>query len=275
MNKKVVLITGASSGIGQATAKHFKKEGYTVYGTARRKDKMEKELGPLGIYSLYMDLSKEETIVDCVNTIIEKEGQIDVLINNAVYACFGSLEESPIEVARMHYEVNLLGMGRLNQLVIPHMRKHKYGKIVNISSGAGKVAGPFNGWYASTKFAIECLSDTMRIELKHFGIDTIIIIPGAIKTPIARDIKDTVLDISGNGIYAKSAEKFSNSVKEFYEKGSPPELIADTILKAIKAKNPKARYAAGHSAKRFLRMRRFLSDRMLDRMVSNWFFKTE
>ena len=275
MNKKVVLITGASSGIGQVTAKHLKKEGYTVYGAARRKDKMERELGSLDIHCLYLDLTKDETIVDCVNTIIEKEGRIDVLINNAVYANFGSLEESPTEVVRMHYEVNILGMGRLNQLVIPHMRKHKFGKIVNLSSGAGKVAGPFNGWYASTKFAIECLSDTMRIELKHFGIDTIIIIPGAIKTPIARALHDTVLDISGKGIYAESAKKFSNSIKEFYEKGSPPELMADTILKAIKSKNPKARYAAGHSAKKFLRMRRFLSDRMLDRMVSNWFFKTK
>lgn len=275
MEKKVVLITGASSGIGEVTAKWLKKEGYTVYAAARRKDKMEKELGPFGIHCLYMDLTVDETIVICVNTIIEKEGKIDILINNAVYAYFGSLEESPIEVARMHYEVNILGMGRLNQLVIPHMRKHKFGKIVNLSSGAGKVAGPFNGWYASTKFAIECLSDTMRIELKHFGIDTIIIIPGAIKTPIARELQDTVLDISGKGVYAESANKFSQSVKDFYNKGSEPELMAKTISKAIKAKNPKARYAAGYYAKRFLFIRKILSDRMLDKMVSRWFFKSE
>ncbi len=272
MEKKVVLITGASSGIGEVTAKWLKKEGYTVYGAARRKDKMEKELGPYGIYCLYMDLTVDETIVNCVNTIIEKEGKIDVLINNAVYANFGSLEESPIEVARMHYEVNILGMGRLNQLVIPHMRKHKFGKIVNLSSGAGKVAGPFNGWYASTKFAIECLSDTMAYRTETFWNRHYHNYSRCNKNSNVRGGRTFTPFSFRKWIYGKPANKLADTMRKLDNIATPPKDIAYLITKAIQAKKPKTRYVIGKRAKTFLFFRKFLSDRFFDEVILREFF---
>ena len=146
---KVVLVTGASSGIGAMTAKSLAQAGFTVYGAARRVDKME-ELKKVGIRPISLDLTKEESMLKCVETIYNEVGRIDILINNAGYGFYGAIEDVAMEEAKRQFEVNLFGMARLIQLVTPKMRENHYGKIVNVSSMGGKIWTKFGGWYHAT-----------------------------------------------------------------------------------------------------------------------------
>ena len=152
MNKKVALITGASSGIGESAAILLHNAGFKVYGAARRLEKM-KSLEEQGISTISLDITDEDSILNCVNTILEKEGSIDVLVNNAGYGSYGAVEDVPMEEARRQFDVNIFGLARLTQLVLPKMREHSYGKIVNISSMGGKIYTPFGAWYHATKHA--------------------------------------------------------------------------------------------------------------------------
>lgn len=269
--KKVVLITGASSGVGRATAKSLNKEGYTVYAAARRIEKMKEDLSEEGITVLYLDLTVDTTITNCIKSVLEKEGKIDILINNSGRADFGTMEESSIEIAKAQYEVNVFGLARISQLVLPSMRKNGSGKIVNISSIGGKIVTPLGGWYQSTKFAVEAISDATRMEVKQFGIDVIIIEPGAIKTPIASDLGESVRTISGNGAYKKFALKVADSLDNIFENASSPELIAKTILEAIEAKKPKIRYSAGKKSNTYLLAKKLLSDKFFEKMLMREF----
>lgn len=179
--KKVILLTGASSGIGYQTAEILAKEGHVVYGAARRTEKME-TLKQFGVKPIYLDVTDEESIKSAIDTIIVNEGCIDVLINNAGYGSYGAIEDVEINEAKMQFEVNLFGLARLVQLVLPHMRKQKSGRIINISSMGGRLTSYFGGWYHATKYALEAFSDALRMEVADFGIDASLIEPGGIKT---------------------------------------------------------------------------------------------
>jgi len=179
--KKVILLTGASSGIGYQTAEILAKEGHVVYGAARRTEKME-TLKQFGVKPIYLDVTDEESIKSAIDTIIVNEGCIDVLINNAGYGSYGAIEDVEINEAKMQFEVNLFGLARLVQLVLPHMRKQKSGRIINISSMGGRLTSYFGGWYHATKYALEAFSDALRMEVADFGIDVSLIEPGGIKT---------------------------------------------------------------------------------------------
>ena len=168
--KKVALVTGASAGIGKATALRLKEAGYIVCCAARRIETM-KELENKGIHILKLDVSNNESIESCINEIITKYGRLDILVNNAGYGSYGALEDVPLKEARYQFEVNIFGLARLTQLALPFMRKHNFGKIVNVSSIGGKVWEPISCWYKASKFALEGLSDCLRIEVKEFGID--------------------------------------------------------------------------------------------------------
>ena len=268
MSKKVVLITGASSGIGKDTALVLKNMGYTVYGAARRMDKM-KDIEKKGISILPLDVTDEESMVNCVDSILKKEGRIDVLVNNAGYGSYGAVEDVPIDEARKQLEVNLFGLARMTQLVLPTMRKQHAGKIVNISSMAGKISTPLGAWYHATKYALEGLSDCLRMETKPFGIDVILIEPGAIKTNWGAIAADHLREVSAKGAYAKQANRVGNYLREAYtsDKISKPELISTTIAKAINAKKPKTRYLVGYGAKLSVFSKRILSDRAFDRLI--------
>lgn len=268
MSKKVVLITGASSGIGRETALLLKDMGYTVYGAARGVDKM-KDLEKRGISILPLDVTKEESMVNCVNRILKKEGRIDVLVNNAGYGFYGAVEDVPIDEARRQLEVNLFGLARMTQLVLPAMRKHHTGKIVNISSMAGKISTPFGAWYHATKYALEGLSDCLRMETKPFGIDVILIEPGAIKTNWGSIAADNLAEVSAKGAYAKQANHVVNYLRRLYssDKISKPEIISKTIAKAIIVKNPKTRYLVGYGAKLSVFSKRVLPDRAFDKLI--------
>ena len=264
--KKVAIITGASSGMGKSTALNLHNQGYKVYGMARRTEKM-KDLEEKGIGVVPLDLTKDESIVDAINAVLEKEGRIDVLLNNAGYGSYGSVEEVPIEEAKRQFEVNIFGLARITQLVIPTMRKQKSGRIVNISSMGGKIYTPFGAWYHATKFALEGWSDCLRIELKGFGIDVVIVEPGGIQTEWGDIAMDGLKKVSGEGPYAAMANKMIAGSDKNKNKLTPVDVLGKEIAKAASEKNPKTRYLKGYLAKPLVSMRKWLSDKTFDKMI--------
>ena len=264
--KKVALITGASSGIGKETAKLLVQEGYTVYRAARRVDKMA-DLKEVGVKLLAMDVTNDESMIAGVNEILSTENRIDVLINNAGYGSYGALEDVPISEAKYQFEVNIFGLARLTQLITPMMRKQGSGKIINISSIGGSLGEPHGAWYHATKYAVEGLSDSLRMELKQFGIDVVIIKPGAILTKWNQIARENLIKVSGNTDYKVLAHKHAKMLENADKQGSQPIVVAKTIVKATLAKNPKTRYATGGGAKIILFIRKILSDRMFDKLI--------
>ena len=267
--KKVVLITGASAGMGKETAKLLVQNGYRVYGAARRVEKMD-DIKKIGVKPIYMDITEDETVVSSVNQILaETNGRIDVLINSAGFGSHGAIEDVPIKDAKYQLEVNVFGAMRLIQLVLPSMRENKFGKIVNVSSVGGKLAGPLGGWYHASKFALEGLSDSLRNEVRPFGIDVILIEPGAIKSEWSNIAYDNLIKTSGKGAYKDMASKFANVIKNSDDKSSDPIVIAKLIKKTIESKNPKARYAKGHLAKPILCVKKITSDKLMDKILAS------
>ncbi len=271
MTNKTVLITGASSGIGKETAKTLVGQGYTVYTAARRVEKME-DLRDLGCVPLRMDITREEDIKSVVERIRSDKGGVDILINNAGFGTQGSIEETSLEDARYQFDVNLFGLARLTQLVLPYMRGNRFGKIINISSVGGKIYVPLGGWYHATKHALEGWSDCLRTEVQQFGIDVVIIEPGAIGTEFNDVFVGPMLELSGDGPYKDLARGIANYARDIEQRpngSSPPSVIAATIDKALKARRPRTRYAAGKLAKPILFARRWASDRMFDRLIGS------
>lgn len=268
---KTVLITGASSGIGKETALELRKYGFTVYAAARRIDKM-RELEEQGIHPISLDLTEESSMVNCVETIIKKENSIDILVNCAGYGSYGAIEDVSMEEAQRQFQVNIFGLARMIQLVLPGMRKNNYGKIVNISSMGGKIWTKFGGWYHSTKFAVEGLSDCLRLEVKPFGIDVIVVEPGGIKTDWGIIAANHLKEVSKGGAYEESANKTSKGMMRNYSGNylSKPELIAKTICKSVRAKKPKTRYLVGFMAKPMVFTKRILGDRIYDKIIENF-----
>lgn len=263
---KVALVTGASSGIGRETALLLAQKGYTVYAAARRVEKMQ-DLKAAGIKLLSMDVTSEESMVKGVNEILQTEKRFDVLVNNAGYGSYGALEDVPLSEARYQFEVNIFGLARLTQLVLPTMRQQRSGKIINVSSVGGKFGEPHGVWYHATKYAVEGLSDSLRLELKQFGIDVVIIEPGAIITEWAGIARENLLKTSGKGPYKNLAEKHANLLARADKMGDKPIVVARTIVKAAESRHPKTRYATGGGAGPILFLRRVLSDRMMDGLL--------
>ncbi|QES88331.1 oxidoreductase [Rhizosphaericola mali] len=263
---KTVLITGASAGIGKATAIYLAQNGYNVYGAARRIEKMQ-ELKALGIKTISLDVTKDESLVGCVEQILKETARIDILINNAGSGYYGALEDMPISDAKYQLEVNIFGVARLIQLVLPTMRKNNYGKIVNISSVGGKITLPMGVWYHASKFAIEGLSDALRKEVKSFGIDVIVIEPGGTKSEITGLGAEYMLSVSGNTAYNTLAKGVANMYAKVEKDAADPIVIAKLIKQGIEANNPKTRYVGASGAKIMLFFRKILSDKFLDKMI--------
>ena len=263
---KVALVTGASAGIGKAIAIALLQQGYVVYGAARRVARMQ-ELEQPGMHLLAMDITQDTSVVTGINRILEEQGRIDVLVNNAGFGLYGAIEDVNMEDARYQMEVNVIGLARLTQLVIPAMRQQHSGKIVNITSVAGKVVSPFGGWYHASKFAVEALSDALRLEVQPFGIDVIVIEPGGIQSEWNGIAMDNLKRTSGQGVYAGVVTRVKAAWERFNEKSAAPEVIAGVVLKAISAVKPKTRYHAGYLAGFMLMGRKLLTDRQLDRIL--------
>ena len=248
-SNKVILLTGASSGIGYDTAVALAQQGHKVYAAARRVDRME-PLRQYGIVPLKMDVTDEASMQKGVKALLDAEGRIDVLINNAGYGYFGAVENVPMDDARNQLEVNVFGLARLCQLVLPTMRAQHSGRIINTASVAGRAVFYYGGWYHVSKYAVESLSDALRMELKPFGIDVVIIEPGAIKTNWGIIAADHLTETSKGTAYEETGTMMANNLRNMYLSNmiSDPAVVRKAIVRAVNARRPCARYRIGRMA---------------------------
>ena len=264
---KTALVTGASAGIGAAIAERLLKDGYRVYAGARRVERMA-GLAAAGAVTLALDVTDDASMVAAVDRITSEAGRINVLVNNAGYGSYGSLEEVPLSEGRRQFDVNLFGLARLSQLVLPAMRAQKSGAIVNISSIGGKIYEPFGAWYHASKFAVEGLSDSLRLELEPFGIRVVVIEPGAIRSEWNGIARDNLLQHSGSGPYKAYAQAHARLLgNDTSSMVSPPEAVARIVSRALKARRPRTCYAAAGGAGPILLLRKLLPDRLFDRAL--------
>ena len=270
MNKRVILLTGASSGIGYETAEFLAKQGHIVYGAARRVDQME-PLKAFGVKPLRLDVTSEESINEAVETLIKAEGRIDVLVNNAGYGSYGAIEDVSIEEARKQFDVNIFGVAMLTKKVLPYMRSQHSGTIINVASIGGRLTTYFGAWYHATKYALEAFSDALRMETKGFGIQVSIIEPGGIKTPWGFIAADHLAESAKGGAYEAEATKTAEGIRKQYTGNmmSKPVVIAKAISRAVNSRRPKTRYTVGFMAKPLVWLHSWLPTRWFDTIMMN------
>jgi NAD(P)-dependent dehydrogenase (short-subunit alcohol dehydrogenase family) len=270
MASTVALVTGASSGIGKATAVALHELGYTVYAAARRVGRM-RDLTELGVHTLAMDVTDDESMSGGVKRIVAEAGRLDVLVNNAGYGSYGAVEDVSLDEARRQFDVNVFGLARLTQLVLPHMRAQRSGYVINVSSIGGKMYEPLGAWYHATKFAVEGLSDSLRMETKPFGIHVVVIEPGSIRTEWSGISADGLQATSGDSAYAEQARTVVGALRATTARpwiGSDPSVVAKAIVQAVTARRPKTRYVVGFGAKPILFARTVLPDRAFDALMA-------
>jgi NAD(P)-dependent dehydrogenase (short-subunit alcohol dehydrogenase family) len=265
---RVALVTGASSGIGAATARHLADLGFAVFAAARRVDRMS-DLAARSIRPVSVDVTDDASMVALVDRILAETGRIDVLVNNAGYGSYGALEDVPLSEARRQFEVNVFGLARLSQLVLPHMRARREGYIVNVSSMGGKIWEPLGSWYHATKFAVEGLSDSLRVEVAPFGVKVVVIEPGVIRSEWAGISADTLEATSEGSAYDAQSVRMARALRAAngMRLASHPRVVAAAIGKAVSTAKPRTRYAVGGGARTVLFLNRMLTDRGFDRFV--------
>ena len=265
--QKVVLITGTAYGIGKSTAELLIDKGHIVYGG----DILVEEnlyLNDIGGTALEMDVTNQEHIDKAINQIISEQGRVDVLVNNAGLGVYGAIEDVSMQDIYYQYDVNLFGLARVTKAVLPHMREKESGLIINISSVLGETYGPLAGWYLSTKHALEGWSDALRVELKEFDIDVVVVQPGAINTNFSNVTKTYIDKYRENSAYQHLyGEPITDTGNEVLSNQSDPIVIAKVINKAMNARNPKTRYAAGAYSKIGIFLRKIMTDKMFDRFI--------
>lgn len=274
---KVVLITGCSTGIGQATARRLAQAGYTVYASARRPEALQ-EVAAAGCRTVALDVTDEASMTRAVAAIEAEHGAVDILVNNAGYSQSGAVEEVGMDLMRRQFETNVFGLMRLTQLVLPGMRRQGRGKVVNISSMGGKLTLPGGGVYHASKYAVEALSDALRFEVRGFGVDVIVIEPGLIRTEFSRAaVQSMEGEAKASGVYAEFNEAVARATKESFEKGFFSKLageaddVARVIERALAKKRPKARYRVTASATLLMTQRAMMSDRAWDAFLRTQF----
>jgi NAD(P)-dependent dehydrogenase (short-subunit alcohol dehydrogenase family) len=281
---KAVLITGCSSGIGEATARRLAAGGWTVYASARRPESIEHLLGA-GCHTLALDVTDEDSMRAAVDEIERAEGAIGVLVNNAGYSQGGAIEQVPMEAARRQFETNVFGPIALTQLVLPGMRSQRWGKIVNIGSMGGRLTFPGGGLYHATKYSLEAISDALRFEVKGFGVDVVLVEPGLIVTEFAATAvakaeavtgasQDTEADRAGGNAaadspYAEFDAKVAALTTGVYEGpmrhlGGGPDVVAKAIEKAISRRRAPSRVPVTASARLSILQRKLTPDRVWD-----------
>ncbi|WP_429970426.1 oxidoreductase [Fructilactobacillus sp. Tb1] len=265
---KTILITGASSGMGYQTAERLAKAGYQVFGAARHVEKME-PLKQFGVTPIVMDVTDAESRKQGVQQVLKQAGKIDVLVNAAGYGSFGALENVSETEAKRQFEVNVFGLVELTKLVLPSMKQRQQGEIINISSMAGRFSSPMAGWYFASKHTVETLSDSLRMEMKRFGIEVVLIEPGVIKSSWEGIAMKHLQEASQGTDYAKQAAEMKQKMDKIYASklASQPVLIAKTIQKAIASRHPKARYLIGFMAKPTVWMNAILPTWLMDKII--------
>ncbi|MFC5134602.1 MULTISPECIES: SDR family oxidoreductase [Haloferacaceae] len=268
--QKTVLITGCSSGIGRATAHAFNDEGWTVYATARNPADVE-TLGEAGCELATLDVTDEDDVERVVDRILDEEGALDALVNNAGYGQFGPMEDVTTDTVHEQFDVNVYGPHRLTRAVLPAMRRERDGTIVNVSSVAGRVSFPGGGVYAGSKFALEAMSDALRNEVREFGVDVVLVEPGPVRTGfsdrVAREADPEEADgIERSGAYDDFYALFEDAklVGGDGPGAVEPELVAAEIFDAASATRPPARVQPGTPARVGV-LARFLPDALRDK----------
>lgn len=268
MHNKTAIVTGASAGIGKATAILLHQQGYQVFAGARRVDHMQ-DLVEQGITVHALDVTKPESNETFITFVREHSQSIDVLVNSAGYGSQGALEDVAPQEAKNQFDVNVFGLMNLTQLVLPTMRSQHAGKIINLSSVGGQIYAPLAGWYYASKHALEALSDTLRMEVKPFGIDVLIIEPGGTKTEWGKIATQKLLEQTpSNSAYHAIVDGYAGSLNNFSD---TPEQIAALILTAINAPKPKTRYQPNFALTLLVIAARKLSYKMLDRRMLKQF----
>ncbi|MDA0203784.1 MAG: SDR family NAD(P)-dependent oxidoreductase [Acidobacteria bacterium] len=271
--KKAVLITGCSSGIGRATALRLNQSGWLVYATARRAASIE-DLARAGCHTIELEVTDEASRARAVAQVEAECGSVGALINNAGYSQSGTIEETPIELIRRQFETNFFGLAALTQLVLPGMRRAGRGRIVNLGSMGGTLVFPGGGYYHATKYALEAFSDALRFEVGGLGIDVILIQPGLIRTEFSETAVASVPTQQDDSPYRALMAKVKQATKEAYTQGlaaklaGEPDDVARTIERALAAKRPKARYRVSASARVFMWQRALLGDGGWDAFLS-------
>jgi short-subunit dehydrogenase len=265
-----VLISGCSSGIGAATAAAFARAGHTVYATARRTETLA-DLGAMGCRPLAMDVTSEASMTAAVSAVEAEHGQVGTLINNAGYGEYGPIEETDLGRVRTMFETNVFGLARLTQLVLPAMRRSRSGRIVNIGSMGGRLTFPIGGFYHATKYAVEAISDVLRVEVKPFGIQVILVEPGLIRTNfesrVNEGLEEGTPSHGEDSAYADLLAASDKNTTSSYANGfmaTSPETVAAVILRAVGSNRPRSRYVVTPAAKAMINLRRFGGDRVWD-----------
>jgi NAD(P)-dependent dehydrogenase (short-subunit alcohol dehydrogenase family) len=282
--QQIALITGSTSGIGFETALLLARNGIYTYATMRNLSKSEEILGSarkynLPLETLRLDVTEEGSISEAIDKIIARKNRIDILVNNAGYSLIGPLEQLHIDEVKEEFETNFFGIIKLIQSLLPIMRKQRYGRIINISSLAGRIGFPLSSAYVSSKFALEGLAESLRYEVQNFGIHVILIEPGVIKTNFVNNMKigneimalqnrdDNKKTTDDDSPYAEITNKRISAFKPRFEKGSSPKIVAEKVLEAAISDNPKARYLVGEDALKMMERRNNISDEEFSRLV--------
>jgi NAD(P)-dependent dehydrogenase (short-subunit alcohol dehydrogenase family) len=264
-NQRVVLITGASSGVGQSTARLLSQRGYTVLGTSRNSANAE---SLAGVEMLSLDVRADDSVQACVEAVHRRCGHLDVLINNAGYEMAGALEELSPEEGGAQFETNFFGVVRMVNAVLPSMRQQKRGHIINVGSLSGLSAIPFLGIYSASKFALEGYTEALRQEVKPFNIHVSLTEAGFLKTPMMSHRQGAANRLTD---YDPWRHRALTAIRGYEEKGPGPEAVAEMLLEIISSSNPRLRYLIGQQAKTVARLRRFLPARMYEQGVRRTF----
>ena len=263
--KAVILLTGCSSGIGRASALALAARGHRVFATARK----EGDLAGLerdGLTALALDVTDPATIAAAVGAVLSRANRLDVLVNNAGYPQYGSVEEVPLAQWRAQFDVNVFGTLLVTQAVLPAMRKQRSGRIINVSSVAGKLGIPFAAPYCASKHALEAMSDALRVEVAPFGIRVVLVEPGPVETRFGERARSGVASLlSRPGPYRELYKLAERAMDVDFQRGNlPAEAVAKVIVEASEIARPRPRYPVGVMARAYIALRRALPDRWLD-----------
>jgi NAD(P)-dependent dehydrogenase (short-subunit alcohol dehydrogenase family) len=265
-SQKVVLITGASSGIGRATARLLAHKGFMVFGTSRNPDAVEQVPA---VEILPLDVRLDESVKACVDTVLARAGRLDILVNNAAYVLEGAIEEVTIEEAKAQFETNFFGAMRTVKAALPILRQQRSGTIINIGSLAGLVPGPaFCGIYSASKYALEAYTEHLWREVKPFNIRVSLVEPGSIKTNLTSNRREAVERLVHYDPWRRRA---LGALCRFEKQGPEPTLVAETVLSIVESESPKLRYRVGKDATWIPRLRQLLPGSLFERVLRKTF----
>lgn len=266
MNQKVAIVTGASSGFGAVITKQLEQEGYYIYAMARRMELLEK-LSSENVEAVKLDVTSTDEVNQAIEKIISAKGRIDLLVNNAGYGYYSTIEEAKIEDVQYQFDVNFFGIMRLTQAVLPHMRRQLYGMIINLSSVVGLIATPVTGYYSATKHAVEAFSDALRMETSQYGIKTVLIEPGIIKTEFDSTALSTLQNSHDNPAYDDMVDTSAKAIAKAYAKAPKASIMARTIHRIVNSRFTFKRYPVGWDAMGLIIIKRFFGDWLLDFLI--------